>query len=226
MADEDSLLRLRPPVESRAYIDITVSALEMFGINVYWEDEYTLRIPGGQTYAARDAAAEGDWSNAAFLLAMGAEVTGLNESSLQSDRVCREYFAALDSGRAVLDISGCPDLGPILMAYAAARHGCVLTGAGRLRIKESDRGEAMKEELAKFGAEVSICGDEISVGCGIRTPDAPLHGHNDHRIVMALSTLCVLTGGTIEDAGAVRKSYPDYFEVFRSLGGDCLCQKM
>lgn len=220
LADEDSVISLRPPVESRAYIDITIAALARYGVKVCWQDENTLAVPGRQKYTACDSAAEGDWSNAAFFLAMGLEVSGVDRRSLQGDRVCEEYFRKLDQGRAELDISGCPDLGPVLMAYAALHSGAVLTGTARLKVKESDRGTVMKEELAKFGVDVDIEDNRITVGSGLRAPDDTLDGHNDHRIVMSMAVLCLKTGGTIEGAEAVSKSFPDFFDRLAELGGD------
>ena len=213
-----STIRLMPPVESRPYIDMTVSALREFGAEIQQPDDTTIRIQGRKMLSARDCIVEGDWSNAAFLLALGAEVTGLDNESLQGDRICTELFRQLDSGCAEIDISDCPDLGPVLMAYAAMRNGAILHGAGRLRIKESDRGSAMKQELVKFGVSVEIDGDDIYVGCGVRTPSGILDGHNDHRIVMSMAVLCAETGGTIAGAEAVNKSYPDFFEDIRKLG--------
>ena len=79
-------------------------------------------------------------------------------------------------------------------------------------MKESDRGWAMAEELSKFGARVDVRENRIAVSGGITAPTQPLDGHNDHRIVMALSVLCTRTGGTITGAEAVSKSFPDFFE--------------
>ena len=214
----NSTLQLLPPVESRAYIDMTVAALGSFGVTVQWRDGLTLEIPGGQHYRPGAAEAEGDWSNAAFFLAVGVPVTGLDRASLQGDRVCSDCFAALDAGMAELDLSGCPDLGPLLMAYAAERSGAVFTGTRRLRLKESDRGAAMAQELEKFGVSVHVGENGITVSGGARTPTETLCGHNDHRIVMALSVLCARTGGTITGAEAVRKSFPDFFERMKGLG--------
>ena len=104
------------------------------------------------------------------------------------------------------------------MAAAAALHGARLTGTSRLRAKESDRGEAMAAELRKFGAEVTVFDDEIEIKSGIRRPDTALYGHNDHRVVMALSVLLTLTGGAIEGAEAVKKSYPGFFGDLEDLG--------
>ena len=218
-----STLRLLPPVESRSYIDITRAALRAFGVKTVWKDDLTLFIPGGQTYQPRDVAVEGDWSNAAFfgaLKALGDDVTvtGLNANTLQGDRVFEPYFEALQNGCAELDISDCPDLGPVLMATAAGLHGCTLTGTRRLAIKESDRGAAMAQELEKLGVTCTVGENTIVVSGGLRAPTQPLFGHNDHRIVMACSVLLTRVGGTITGAEAVAKSFPDYFDRLRGLG--------
>jgi 3-phosphoshikimate 1-carboxyvinyltransferase len=218
LLEEDSRIELIPPVESRSYIAMTREALRRFGVRTEQEGENTLLIPGRQRCTARTETVEGDWSNAAFFLAMGLDTEGLEEDSLQGDRVCREYFRALEQGRAELDLSDCPDLGPVLFAFAALHHGGVFTGTRRLRLKESDRGEAMKQELAKFGIKMAVEEDRITVGCGVRPPEEELCGHNDHRIVMALSVLCVQTGGTIRGAEAVAKSFPDYFTQLKNTG--------
>lgn len=215
---EDSRIGLIPPVESRPYIDMTLAALRQFGVMADWMSDTEIAVPGGQCYMPQELTVEGDWSNAAFLLAMGIPVTGLDEASLQGDRICKEYFAALDKGCPILDLSDCPDLGPVLFAYAAMRNGARFTGTDRLRIKESDRCESMRAELAKFGTKVQIGDNEITVGSGIRKPDRPLDSHNDHRIAMAMSVLCAETGGVICGAEAVNKSFPDYFEILRSVG--------
>ena len=215
---DDSIIRLRPPVESRSYIDMTLSALRTFGIDATWLDETTIAIPGNQRYRAQNMTVEGDWSNAAFFLALGVDVEGLDDNSLQGDKICADYFARLDAGDAQLDISNCPDLGPILFAYAAMHDGATFTGTDRLRIKESDRGAAMRDELRKFGVDVLIGDNRIVVGSGLHAPTESLDGHNDHRIVMALSVLCTQTGGTIHGAEAVAKSYPNFFEQLHRAG--------
>jgi 3-phosphoshikimate 1-carboxyvinyltransferase len=197
---------------------MTLKALKDFGIEAGWANETELAIKGSQRYKASDMVVEGDWSNAANLLALGAEVTGVEMDSLQGDRVCADYFKQLEAGCAELDIADCPDLGPILMAYAALNDGTVLRGTRRLRFKESDRGNVMKAELAKFGVDVIVADDSIEVGCGATTPKEILQGHNDHRIVMTLAALCIHTGGSIDGAEAVSKSFPDYFDKLEGLG--------
>ena len=120
---------------------------------------------------------------------------------------------------AAIDISDCPDLGPILLATAAARGGGCFTGTKRLKIKESNRGEAMAAELRKLGVSVSVGENEITVGSeGLHEPSEPLDGHNDHRIVMSAAVLLTQTGGEIKGAEAVAKSFPDFFEKLASLG--------
>ena len=149
------------------------------------------------------------------------EVKGLSPDSLQGDRVYEEYFEALKNGTPRLDIADCPDLGPVLFAMAAALGGGTFTGTARLKIKESDRGAAMATELAKLGVDVDIKENEISVRGGIRPPAEALNGHNDHRIVMALSVLLSACGGEIEGAEAVAKSMPSFFKVIKQLGVEC-----
>ena len=217
----DSTVCVLPPVESRPYIDITRDVMASFGVYVEEERENRFHIPGGQRYGSRAAAVEGDWSNAAFLMALGdgVEVTGLRDNSLQGDRVCREMLRRLREPGAVLDLAPCPDLGPILFAAAARGHGAVFTGTRRLRIKESDRVAAMAQELAKFGVRVQAEENRVTVLPGsITAPTEELDGHNDHRIVMALSVLAASAGGTISGAEAVNKSYPDFFDALRTLG--------
>ena len=214
---EDSTLRLIPPVESRPYIDMTRSTLGSFGVTAVWKDERTLYIPGGQRYRPRNAVVEGDWSNSAFFLAMGVPVNGLDPDSLQGDRRCVLFLERLKNGPSEIDLSDCPDLGPVLFAFAAAHHGGRFTGTRRLRGKESDRISAMATELAKFGILLKAEENAVTVGKGLRPPAEVLDGHGDHRVVMALATLCVRTGGIIRGAEAVAKSFPDFFDRLRAL---------
>ena len=134
-------------------------------------------------------------------------------------RSYREFFPLLAAGPAELDLADCPDLAPVLFAVAALCHGAVFTGTRRLRFKESDRGAAMAQEMAKFGVNLILEENRITVPAApLRAPAEPLDSHNDHRIAMALSLLCARTGGEIRGAEAVRKSFPDYWDRLRSLG--------
>ena len=224
LLERDSRIVITTAVESRSYINLTVKALSEFGIDVRWEDEHTLYIPGNQHYQSREISVEGDYSNAAFLDALSlfeSEVTvkGLDDESLQGDKIYRQYFPMLDIGVPTLHIGDCPDLGPILFAIAAAKNGGVFSGTRRLRIKESDRAAAMAGELRKFGATVTVYDDSVVVFPGsFHAPTEPLLGHNDHRIVMSLAVLLTHTGGTILGAEAVKKSYPSFFRDLSMLG--------
>jgi len=219
----DSTITLLPPVESRSYIDLTLSALHLFGIEADWYDESTLSVLGGQAYLPQNVTVEGDWSNAAFLeglnlLGGNVTVTGLAENSLQGDRVYRTYFHALEAGTPTLSLADCPDLGPVLFALAAAKHGATFTEVERLRLKESDRVAAMQAELSKCGVRTAADAHTLTVYPGLTSPNGLLYGHNDHRVVMALALLCTVTGGQIDGAEAVNKSFPNFFDRLKGLG--------
>ncbi len=225
LTDGDSRIEITDKIESRSYIDMTINALACFGVDAVWESENTLYIKGNQEYRPCNITVEGDYSNAAFFSAlnfMGGNVNVINlpENSAQGDKIYEKYFDILASDKYMseLDISDCPDLGPVLFAVSAANRGGRFIGTKRLKIKESDRGLAMAEELAKFGVSVEVGEDIITViPHELHTPKQPLCGHNDHRIVMALAVLAVKTGGTILGAEAVSKSLPDFFEMLASL---------
>ncbi len=221
---KSSRIRITTPIESRSYIEMTLSALHTFGITAVWEDDHTIFIPGNQHYTPCTVTVEGDYSGAAFLDALnlfGSSVTvdGLDPDTLQGDSIYRKYYELLGKGVPSIHIGNCPDLGPILFAVSAAKCGGVFSGTKRLRIKESDRAAAMAEELKKFGVSVTVCEDKVVVfPADFHAPTEPLCGHNDHRIVMALSVLLTLTGGEITGAEAVKKSYPTFFEHLGALG--------
>lgn len=223
---ENSKIKLIPPVESRPYIDMTLQALHTFGIKAGWEDDLTIIVEGTQRYSPRDVSVEGDWSNAAFFEAynhLGGDVslTGLDENSLQGDKVCVQHLRSISGGFAKIDLGDCPDLGPILMAMAAIKQGAEFTNTARLKIKESDRGQAMAEELSKLGAKVDVYENSITVHpVPLHPAEEALSGHNDHRIVMALCTLLTVLGGSALGAEAVNKSLPDYFERLSALGAE------
>lgn len=224
LLDGDSVVTITPPIESRSYINMTISALALFGVEASWQDEKTIYIKGNQEYKCSEAWVEGDYSNAAFFEALNVlggdvKIDNLPENSIQGDRVYGKMFDQLKKGTPALDISDCPDLAPILFAVAAAKNGGVFSGTRRLKIKESSRAEVMTEELAKFGVSSSVYDDEVIIyPIEFRKPSGELDGHNDHRIVMAEAILLTLTGGVIDGAEAVTKSFPDFFEKLKSLG--------
>ncbi len=221
----DSRINITTEIESRSYIELTRAAMKEFGVEVIWENEHTLFIKGGQKYLSPgDVFVERDFSGAAFpdafnVLGGDVEVFGLKRDSLQGDRIYREHYKALSKGTPTIDITDCPDLGPILFTLAAALQGAEFTGTARLRIKESDRALAMAEELSKFGADITVMEDSVTVRAAeLHSPAEILNGHNDHRIVMSLAVLSSAYGGVIEGAEAVSKSYPDFFKHIEILG--------
>lgn len=222
LLDGDSRLVVTGRFESASYVDLTISALAAFGVTIS-RDDNVFTIRGGQHPRGYDYTVEGDCSNAAFLdglnlLGGNVKVSGLTAETLQGDRVYRDMYQLLRDGHREFDLSDCPDLGPVMFAMAAAKGGATFTGTARLRIKESDRSAAMATELAKFSIQTEIEEDRVIIHPGIlKVPSEPLCGHNDHRIVMSLALLCTLVGGEICGAEAVSKSYPDFFEVLKSL---------
>lgn len=221
---DDSTIFIEGKLESGSYIDITLKALSDFGIVIERPNTGTLYIKGNQKYVSRDITVEGDFSNAAFFDAMNLfgsniKIKGLVKDSLQGDKKYKEYFEDLEKRTPEIDISDCPDLGPILIAVAAAKNGAVFTGTHRLKIKESDRGNAMRDELLKMGCRITVEENRIIVpAVDLKAPTTPISGHNDHRIVMAMTVLLTVTGGVIEGAEAVSKSFPDFFDKLNSLG--------
>ena len=221
--DGGSEIELTGTVESRSYIDMTLQSMSFFGVEAQWKNENTLYIKGNQQYKSRNLTVEGDYSNAAFLDAFNlvggnVETLGLSENTLQGDSVYKEYFELLQQGTPTLDVGNCPDLAPILMTVAAAKNGCKLINTQRLKIKESDRGVVMAQELSKFGADIIVGDNEITVNkAELYTPKDDLYCHNDHRVVMSLSVLASVYGGRLVGAEAVKKSFPDFFDKVKAL---------
>ena len=221
---EESRVRITTEIESKSYIELTRSAMAAFGVSVIWEDEFTLYLKGGQKYIPREISVEGDYSGTAFLEAFNlfsgeVNVFGLSDSSLQGDRVYRELYPLLKSGTPKINIEDCPDLGPILFAASAGLFGAEFVGTKRLKIKESDRAEAMAEELRKFGCDITVFENSVIINKSeLHAPHETLSGHNDHRIVMSLAVLASVYGGEIDGTEAVKKSYPDFFADIEKLG--------
>ena len=222
---KDSTIEILPPFESRSYIDLTLSALQAFGADVSFTSEYKISVKAArlQAFSGR---IEGDFSNAAFLdafnhLGSDVKVEGLNPESLQGDRVYSEYFDRISKGTPTLDISDCPDLGPILFALAAMKNGATFNGTDRLKAKESDRGAAMHNELARLGGGLIFGENSITVPPQrLEYKGEVLDGHNDHRIVMAMSVILSKIGGSIAGIEAVKKSYPGFFDDISRLGAE------
>lgn len=219
-----STLKITGNAESRAYVDMTIKVLKDFGADITENEKNFFEINGKGRLSPGEFTVEGDWSNAAFLIALSSlvgtiSVSGLNENSVQGDRFCTAAFDALDGENAEIDLKDCPDLAPILFSYAAYKNGGKFINTRRLRVKESDRANVMAEELKKFGANVKVYENSVEIEkTQLKPPIVPLCGHNDHRIVMALSVLAAVFGAEIDGAEAVNKSYPDFFRVIKKAG--------
>ena len=246
-----SRLEIVPPFESRSYVQLTLDVLHDFGVQADWdaERENTLYVPGGQRYHNRSYTVEGDYSQAAFLAVLGAvtggvTVKGLKADSAQGDAAILDILKACGakftrSGDAVtfekselhavdIDLADCPDLGPILMVLGLFCEGeTVIRNAGRLRIKESDRIAAMEEELKKFGGKLKSDENTVTIQDSALALPGLLYGHNDHRVVMALSVAALAAGYTarISGAQAVAKSWPGFFAVLQQLGAGIEVEK-
>lgn len=241
---EDSEIRVQGVLQSRPYVDITLDCLKQFGIAIR-EDNHAFYIPGQQCYVSPGSlVCENDWSNGAFFLAAGAlseksvGVTGLNTNSPQGDRAVMEIlrgFGAADrhdentvafcrnSLRACsFDASDIPDLVPILSLVAAVSEGVTeITGAGRLRFKESDRLHSVTETLRALGAKIIPHPDGLHIE-GVKTLRGGIvHSFQDHRIAMTAAIAASVSTGpvVVKDFQAVNKSYPDFLSDYASLGG-------
>lgn len=219
-----STLKITGNAESRAYVDMTIKVLKDFGADIAEPEKNFFEINGKGRLSPGEFTVEGDWSNAAFLIALSRlagtiSVSGLNENSVQGDRFLSVAFDSLDGENAEIDLKDCPDLAPILFAYAAYKNGGKFINTRRLRVKESDRANVMAEELKKFGANVKVYENSVEIKkTQLKPPIVPLCGHNDHRIVMALSVLAAVFGAEIDGAEAVNKSYPDFFRDIKKAG--------
>ena len=222
--DGKSTLKITGNAESRTYVDMTIKVLKDFGADIAEPEKNFFEINGKGRLSPGEFTVKGDWSNAAFLIALSRltgkiDVLGLNENSVQGDRFCTAAFDALDGENAEIDLKDCPDLAPILFSYAAYKNGGKFINTRRLRVKESDRANVMAEELKKFGANVKVYENSVEIEkTQLKPPIVPLCGHNDHRIVMALSVLAAVFGAEIDGADAVNKSYPDFFRVIKKAG--------
>ena len=233
----DSHIRIQPPFESRGYVNMTLQVMDAFGVRASFVDGLTLRVPGNQRFIAPAAPflVEGDDSQAAFFLTLDAilgdvSVAGLSLRSIQGDRVMGEILARCGHvpgqpprplAPFVADLGDCPDLGPILMTLGLFCQGeSRLLNAGRLRLKESDRGTAMAQELSKLGGQASLAGDEIRIRQSRLRPGPALSSHGDHRIAMALAVaaLGARIPADIQGAEAVEKSYPDFWKDLAAIG--------
>ena len=242
LAEEDTTLHVDSPV-STPYIDMTIDTASRFGIKIMQnKGDYTqFFIEGAQKYTAADIAIEGDWSGASTMLVAGAiagEVTVKNISTLSKQADTAICHALERAGAGIIieqdsitvskrplrafefDATNCPDLFPALAALAAAAEGeSRIIGTERLRHKESDRAETIRQEYEKLGIEVDISEENVMKIRGGEIHPATTFSHDDHRIAMSLAVSALRCNGEvkIENAECVEKSYPTFFEDLDSI---------
>lgn len=241
----DTEIQIIGEMESKAYIDLTIESLRLFGIEVERRAYDAFKIRGEQQFKPQQVVVEGDYSQAAFWIvagligAKGIAISGLNLDSVQGDRRIIELVRAmggiLEWEKDVLrvhpsqtkgieiDAAQCPDLIPVLCVLAALSEGETnVVNGKRLRFKESDRITATVTELKKLGATIEETAEGITIkGVDRFTGGCAIDGWNDHRIVMSMaiaSTRCI-EPIVIEGYRAIEKSYPTFFEDFERLGG-------
>lgn len=230
LLDGDSEIIMTSPLESKPYADMTVKCLESFGINIS-ETENGYLIKGGQAYKPRNLAVEGDYSQGAFfyvanVLGNNVEINNLTTESYQGDKKIIEitdslcYNSNYPEGFSINAVN-IPDLVPILAVLGTYCKGkSIISGAKRLKIKESDRLIAISEALNSLGGNIEVTEDgliihhaELQGGC--------VDSCGDHRIAMSAAiaaTICKKPV-TIKNAESVEKSYPDFFKDYINLGG-------
>ena len=241
---EDSTLTVQTPVESAGYIRMTLEAITDSGVSMEEYAPFSWRIAGNQAYHAKDGQLSGDYSQAAVLLCAAAlghdvRVTHLAKETTQGDRAALKHLQRLgatvqetEAGVAVhaerlqgaaLDMSDCPDIAPILALTCQLAQGeSRLTGCGRLRIKECDRLAATVEILNLLGGHARAEGNDIVITGvkklrgGVMIPD-----YNDHRMVMLAAIAALDSEAPVRVAGvnALNKSWPEFVQVYRQLGG-------
>lgn len=235
----DSEIVLTSPLESKAYVDLTLQAMEEFGISVENRGYERFFIRGGQTCHSRDYAIESDFSGAAFFLVAGAlgypvECMGLNRHSLQGDRRILDILsacgAALEYGQngeiralsgplsgITADVRDIPDLAPPLAAlFCFCKGQSRIVNATRLRMKESDRLHALAMELNRLGARITEGEDYLLIEGVESLAGGKADSHNDHRIAMALAVAAIKSEAPVWISGAecVGKSYPTFWDDF------------
>lgn len=212
LLDGKSKLDLTSPLASEGYVDITLDVLSKFGVTGGYEYNGIEKYNSPETISV-----EGDWSNAAFWLCAGAEVKGLNHNSCQRDRI---FECIKDDNK--IDADHIPDLVPILSVYAASKCKTTrITNVSRLRIKESDRIISICDMISSLGGEIEADDNTITIHGKGYLDGGTVNSYNDHRIVMSAaiaSTICK-NKVIIRGCEAVKKSYPAFFEHFKSLGG-------
>lgn len=235
LCDEDSVIKLTSPLQSKPYVDITLDCLKSFGVSIK-EAPFGYLIKGRQKYAPHSCEIEGDYSQAAFFFVANAlgsrvEIANLNEKSTQGDKKILEVLENMgynDNGDFELDgfdidVGDIPDLVPILAVLGCfGNKASTITNAARLRLKESDRLSSIAAALNAVGGKVTVLEDGLVIYPVKTFSGGVIDSCNDHRIAMAMAIASLRSTAPIiiKNAEAVGKSYPDFFDDFNKLGGN------
>ena len=237
LLDRESKIIINGKLESSNYIDISLDCLSKFGIKIINNSYQEFIIEGNQSYRAGNYRTEADYSQAAFFLVANAigskiKINDLSENSLQGDKKIIDFISEIDKWSSkdtlVLDGSETPDIIPILSLKAAVSGKKIeIVNIERLRIKESDRLKATVEELSKLNFDLIEKKDSILINSrenfkvNKNEKVVSLSAHSDHRIAMMIAIAATCYDGEIllDNLDCVKKSYPNFWEVFLSLGG-------
>ena len=237
LLDGKSKIIINGKLESSNYIDISLDCLSKFGIKIINNSYQEFVIEGNQSYRAGNYRTEADYSQAAFFLVANAigsniKINDLSENSLQGDKKIINYISEIDNWSSkdtlILDGSETPDIIPILSLKAAVSGKKIeIVNVERLRIKESDRLKATVEELLKLNFDLIEKKDSILINSrenfkvNKNEKIVSLSAHSDHRIAMMIAIAATCYDGEIllDNLDCVKKSYPNFWEVFLSLGG-------
>ena len=237
LLDRESKIIINGKLESSNYIDISLDCLSKFGIKIINNSYQEFVIEGNQSYRAGNYRTEADYSQAAFFLVANAigskiKINDLSEDSLQGDKKIIDYISEIDNWNSkdtlVLDGSETPDIIPILsLKVAVSGKKIEIVNIERLRIKESDRLKATVEELSKLNFDLIEKKDSILINSrenfkvNKNEKIVSLSAHSDHRIAMMIAIAATCYDGEIllDNLDCVKKSYPNFWEVFLSLGG-------
>ncbi len=232
LCEGDSTVKLTSLLQSKPYVDMTISALKNFGIEIEETEHDGLpeyHIKGGQKYRPCDISVEGDYSQAAFFYvadALGSEITikNLDPDTAQGDKAIVDIIRScgINMRPFTADVGDIPDLVPILTVLGCFTNGTSrIVNAARLKIKESDRLADVARQLNAIGGKITAGDDSLTIEPIRKFSGGTVDSCHDHRIVMsaAIAALSSEAPVIIKGAEAVNKSYPGFFDDFRSLGG-------
>ena len=234
---------------SKPYVNMTIELMKEFGASIIWNENNIVVKPVPYTYSKKEFVVESDWSAASYYYSFVAlsevkttlQINGLFQKSLQADSVCSEIYknfgvttsyseneititksAAVSKSEFECNFIECPDIAQtVVCTCVGLQIPFTFTGLQTLKVKETDRIVALKNEFAKFGIELVVSDNSIQwlVTKSLNNSNVSIATYNDHRMAMSFATLSVLLDEVIiEDANVVSKSYPLFWEHLKCIG--------